>query len=153
MAEFTEHYDLIKPAQEDFYDVTDFNENMDAIDAQMAETEQEIEGVSEKIGEPSDTGSDTLFGCLQQLTGGEGGGVKILKSIQHIIVSCTTNGTTTKDIATVDPSRCVVLFERLFDGSDDHARIEYELSANTLKITHTTAVYYVTAGFWILEFY
>lgn len=32
MATFTEHYDLIKPGTDDYYDVADFNENMDAID-------------------------------------------------------------------------------------------------------------------------
>ena len=37
---FTENYDFIKPDNEDYYDIQDFNENMDAIDAQLAQAEQ-----------------------------------------------------------------------------------------------------------------
>ena len=37
MATFTENYSLIKPDQADYYDVADWNENMDTIDAQLAE--------------------------------------------------------------------------------------------------------------------
>lgn len=64
MATFTEHYDLIKPGTDDYYDVADFNENMDAIDTQLYQTEQDMAGVSEKIGNPGDEGEDTLFGLL-----------------------------------------------------------------------------------------
>lgn len=63
MATFTEHYDLIKPGTDDYYDVADFNENMDAIDTQLYQAEQDMAGVSEKIGNPGDEGEDTLFGC------------------------------------------------------------------------------------------
>lgn len=40
MSTFTENYDFIKPDNEDYYDIQDFNENMDAIDAQLAQAEQ-----------------------------------------------------------------------------------------------------------------
>lgn len=64
MATFTEHYDLIKPGTDDYYDVADFNENMDAIDTQLYQAEQDMAGISEKIGNPGDEGEDTLFGLL-----------------------------------------------------------------------------------------
>ena len=64
MATFTEHYDLIKPGTDDYYDVADFNENMDAIDTQLYQAEQDMAGVSEKIGNPVEEGEDTLFGLL-----------------------------------------------------------------------------------------
>lgn len=64
MATFTEHYDLIKPGTDDYYDVADFNENMDAIDTQLYQAEQDMAGVSEKIGNPGDEGTDTIFGLL-----------------------------------------------------------------------------------------
>ncbi len=35
MAEYTENYNLKKPAQEDFYNVDDFNNNADIIDSQL----------------------------------------------------------------------------------------------------------------------
>lgn len=68
MATFTEHYDLIKPGTDDYYDVADFNENMDAIDTQLYQAEQDMAGVSEKIGNPGDEGEDTLFGLLNPAT-------------------------------------------------------------------------------------
>lgn len=37
MAEYTENYNLKKPAQEDFYNVEDFNNNADVIDKQLKE--------------------------------------------------------------------------------------------------------------------
>lgn len=64
MATFTEHYDLIKPGTDDYYDVADFNENMDAIDIQLYQAEQDMAGVSEKLGNPGDQGTDTIFGLL-----------------------------------------------------------------------------------------
>ncbi len=64
MATFTEHYDFIKPGTDDYYDVADFNENMDAIDTQLYQAEQDMAGVSEKIGNPGDEGTDTIFGLL-----------------------------------------------------------------------------------------
>ena len=64
MATFTEHYDLIKPGTDDYFDIADFSENMDAIDTQLYQAEQDMAGVSEKIGNPGDEGEDTLFGLL-----------------------------------------------------------------------------------------
>lgn len=65
MSTYTENYDLIKPDEEDFYDVQNFNENMDSIDMQMALTEEEIAGVSEKIGTSEDEITNTVFGKLK----------------------------------------------------------------------------------------
>ena len=36
MSTFTENYNLIKPDEADYYDITDFNENMDTLDAALA---------------------------------------------------------------------------------------------------------------------
>lgn len=41
-AEYTENLGLKKPAQEDFYDVDDFNGNADIIDKIIAQQEQKI---------------------------------------------------------------------------------------------------------------
>ena len=35
MAEYTQNYNLKKPAEDDFYNVKDFNENADIIDAEL----------------------------------------------------------------------------------------------------------------------
>ena len=44
MAEYTKNYDLIKPAQEDFYDVDDQNRNMDKIDAALKAHDEALGG-------------------------------------------------------------------------------------------------------------
>lgn len=84
MATFTTNYDLIKPGNDDYYDIADFNENMDAIDGQLSLTEQEVTKVKEevealknsmgqneslsaidkKIGTPADQTNTTLFGAI-----------------------------------------------------------------------------------------
>lgn len=71
MSTFTEHYNLIMPSLEDYYDVQDFNENTEALDGLLFEQEtaianvgEKVDGVAEKIGTPGDEGEDTLFGAL-----------------------------------------------------------------------------------------
>lgn len=49
MSTFTENYDFIKPDNEDYYDIQDFNENMDAIDAQLAQAEEKMAAVQAGI--------------------------------------------------------------------------------------------------------
>lgn len=73
MSTFTEHYSLIMPSQEDYYDVQDFNENTEALDGLLFEQEtaianvgEKVDGVAEKIGHPGDEGEDTLFGVISQ---------------------------------------------------------------------------------------
>lgn len=92
MAKQTKNYGLILPAQEDFYNVDDFNENATKIDEKLFAEEQEIIGVgkkldvignnviangtnitgvgqkvdalSKKLGTSHDTTTDTIFGAL-----------------------------------------------------------------------------------------
>ena len=49
MSTFTENYDFIKPDNEDYYDIQDFNENMDASDAQLAQAEQKAAAIQASI--------------------------------------------------------------------------------------------------------
>lgn len=76
MSTFTEHYNLIMPSTEDYYDVQDFNENTEALDTLLFEQEnaianvgEKVDGVSDKIGNPGDEGEDTLFGVLEKRGG------------------------------------------------------------------------------------
>lgn len=153
MATFTENYNFIKPGEEDYYDVQDFNENMDAIDAQLMATEQELTGVSEKIGAPADTEAETVFGRLAQLAAGMGKGISIAKSMQHIIYKVPAGTTSTRqNIVTVNPEKCFVLFEAY---GNNNVVITYELEADSLILTHNS--YYndpsAKFGFWIIELY
>ena len=45
-AESTTNYGLIKPGQDDFYNVDDFNKNMDTIDQQLKVNENQIKNLS-----------------------------------------------------------------------------------------------------------
>lgn len=76
MSTFTEHYNLIMPSQEDYYDVQDFNENTETLDSLLYEQEtaianvgEKVDGVADKIGTPEDQGTDTLFGIMKKSSG------------------------------------------------------------------------------------
>ena len=73
MAEYTENYNLKKPAQEDFYNVDDFNNNTDIIDSQLktlsdglgsAAQESTVSEIDTKIGETGNTGGSTTAGSV-----------------------------------------------------------------------------------------
>ena len=152
MATFTENYDLIKPSAEDYYDVQDFNENMDAIDGQMAETAEEVAGIGKKMGTATDSGTETVFGKLNQVVQAVDG-IHLVKSIQRFILSPPKGtGATTFPIQRVDPSRCIVLIQRLREVS---FQMVYTLSAEQLYVEHTSYTTSVqNAGeILIIEFY
>lgn len=159
MATFTEHYNLIKPSEEDYYDVQDFNENMDAIDGQMMETAAEVDGIGEKIGTAADEGTETVFGKLNQISGGMTG-VQLVKSIQHVTYSTSYDSDSDSgscSIRAVDPKRCFVIFERLYDSSNSGtAYISYSLNATSISVEHSSYSStgpHITLGFWVVEFY
>lgn len=149
MSTFTENYDLIKPSEEDYFDVQDFNENFDAIDGQMALTEQEIAGVNEKIGSPAESGQ-TIFSLLNNMEF-----PSLIKSIQRVFYH---NKNTGKELSinTVDPAHCIVLMERVYDNYDaGRPYVDYTLSSSQLTISHGTSSYstnVICCGFWIIEF-
>ena len=43
MAEFTPNYNLKKPAEEDFYNVKDFNDNADIVDAELKKNADDLD--------------------------------------------------------------------------------------------------------------
>ena len=150
MSTFTENYDLIKPGEEDYFDVQDFNENFDAIDGQMALTEQEIAGVNEKIGSPTESGQ-TIFSLLNNMEF-----PSLIKSIQRVFYH---NKNTGKELSIniVDPAHCIVLMERVYDNYDaGRPYVDYTLSSDLLTISHGTSSYstnVICCGFWIIEFH
>lgn len=154
MAITTEHYNLTKPQPEEYYDVSDFNENMDEIDAQLALREAETAEIGEKLGSPADTQAQTVFGALNRI---EGRGGSLIRSIQRIVYTRENDKTgKTLPIATVDPAKTIVLMERLYDSKDGTARMYYSLSADAIHVQHgeysagSGAVCQV--GFWVVEF-
>lgn len=48
-AKSTVNYSLIKPGQDDFYNVDDFNQNMDIIDQQLKVNEEQIKNLEEQV--------------------------------------------------------------------------------------------------------
>ncbi|MBQ2924788.1 MAG: hypothetical protein IJE57_04355 [Anaerotignum sp.] len=149
MSTYTENYNLIKPEAEDLYDINDFNENMDAIDTMMARQEDAMNEVSEKIGTPADSGSQTIFGKLNNSGGG------CIKSIQRVEIILKTNGgSSTTSINTVDPNKCLVFLDRLDDETGFDTEISYTLNSNSLVVS-TKSGYSVNIKllFQIAEFY
>ena len=146
MASYTENYNLTKPDEADYYDIAEFNANMDAIDCCIAETAAEVAGVSEKIGKAEDTGTETIFGKLNQMASGSGTGLPAIKSIQTF--HC--NSPTTFALQTVVPQNCIVYINRLQDISGSGGgTVTYSLKESELQVTNMT---YLQAEFWIIEF-
>jgi len=154
MAEFTENYNLIKPSAEDYYDVQDFNENMDIIDGVMAAAETAATNISEKIGNAEDTEGTTVFGKLNALaTGDNSSGLTAIKSIQRVTVTLSTSkGSGTKSFDTVVPENCIVLMDRLHDGAKLDSPISYTLYADHIDVVTTgNTVDTMTLLFQIIE--
>lgn len=73
MADFTENYNLKKPADTDFYNVQDFNDNADIIDSALNNLDAKIDSVAEDIAENiSKNIEDFTEGTLSIARGGTG---------------------------------------------------------------------------------
>lgn len=160
MSTFTENYDLIKPDNEDYYDIQDFNENMDAIDAQLAQAEQKVAAIqasiataeetlaaiNKKLGTPPD--GQSISSLLQN-------GGSVIRSIQYVVYAApktpSYGGTVT--IQTVNLEKTFVITERLNNNFDSLLNFSYTLSSNAITVKHTGCdVDTVKVGFWVVEF-
>ena len=150
MATYTENYNLIKPDEEDYYDVTDFNENMDTLDGAMAATENTAAEISARIGTPAENGQ-TLFSLLGQKSST---GMTGIKSIQRVVY--TLNKTKTSDsvdIQPVTPANCIALYELLYCSYDGTPKLLYTIKDSVVEFefaqnnSQTTII-----GLWIIEF-
>lgn len=160
MSTFTENYDLIKPDNEDYYDIQDFNENMDAIDAQLAQAEQKVAAIqasiataeetlaaiNKKLGTPPD--GQSISSLLQN-------GGSVIRSIQYVVYTAPKSpsygGTVT--IQTVNLEKTFVITERLNNNFDSLLNFSYTLSSNAITVKHTGCdVDTVKVGFWVVEF-
>lgn len=134
MASFTEHYNLIKPGEADYYDIRDWNENMDSIDEGMAATAAGMEEMNEKLGTAADTGNETIFGKLNRMAGNTAAGFTGIKSLQRVTLAFSTSkGSAEATINEVDPEKCIVLMDRIYDSSSMEASISYSLTATKVS--------------------
>ena len=140
MSTFTENYDFIKPDNEDYYDIQDFNENMDAIDAQLAQAEQKaaaiqasiataeesLAAINKKLGTPPD--GQSISSLLQN-------GGSVIRSIQYVVYAAPKSpsygGTVT--IQEVAPEKTFIIAERLNNASDSLINFSYTLSSNAIR--------------------
>ena len=141
MSTFTENYDFIKPDNEDYYDIQDFNENMDAIDAQLAKAEQKaaaiqasiataeesLAAINKKLGTPPD--GQSISSLLQN-------GGSVIRSIQYVVYAApkTPSYGGTLTIQEVTPEKTFVITERLNNISDSLINFSYTLSSNAITI-------------------
>ena len=149
MSTFTENYGLIKPGEADYYDIADWNENMDTLDEALAAQDRATAEIGEKMGSPTTEGA-TLFSLLE----GNGGG--LIKSMQTVDFSFQSDQTVTEEINPVNPAKCFVHMDRLCDGSGYISKMIYTLSENSISVkstTHLTGVAEMYVRFQIIEFY
>ncbi len=155
MAKYTENFNLIKPEDDEYYDVTDFNENMDIIDAELgavAESANSAE-IADKIGQPEDSILSTVFGKLNGFISPDGQGVRIIKSLQSYILTGRPQNDHTIKISPVNSERCIVYAER--QGSSSN------LMSYNYTLTDTLFTAFLAGNntvnqqvrFWIIEFY
>ena len=134
MTTFTEHYGLRQPEETDGYDIGEMNENMATIDAAMAAQEESMEEMNEKLGTAADTGNETIFGKLNQMATNKAGGFAGIKSLQRVTLSFSTSkGSAEATINEVDPEKCIVLMDRIYDSSSMEASISYSLTATKVS--------------------
>ena len=137
MATYTENYNLILPEEDDFYNVEDFNENFRSMDTALSTVEAALESIDQK---------------LDQMAGKSSSAVK---SIQTIITTDfnTNNANLTESIQTVEPSRCIVIADKLMDSTGGSAKFSYTLSANNITVSCSGPSGYGKMMFQIVEFY
>ena len=159
MSTFTENYDLIKPGTADPYDIQDFNENMDAIDAQlaqaeekmaairagMAQAEETLAAINAKIGTSAD--GQSIFALLQN-------GSSVIRSIQRVVYSSSASDSGGQvAIKAVNPAKTFVFSERLGNSYDWTIGYDYTLNSDSISITHgQIGVNVLQVGFWVVEF-
>ena len=160
MSTFTENYDFIKPDNEDYYDIQDFNENMDAIDAQLAQAEQKVAAIqasiataeetlaaiNKKLGTPPD--GQSISSLLQN-------GGSVIRSIQYVVYTAPKSPSYGGSGAnqTVKLEKKFVITERLNNNFDSLINFSYTLSSNAITVKHTGCdVDTVKIGFWVVEF-
>ncbi len=149
MAKYTENFNLIKPEDDEYYDVADFNENMDIIDEALAESA----GGSDKIGEPEDSILSTVFGKLNGFISEDGQGVRIVKSIHRQVFGYGNNHRLTFK-SPVNPERCIVLSERMYNFGSYLQSYSYTLEAEALIANVSgSSSQGCSIGFWVIEFY
>lgn len=151
MATYTENYNLTMPAEDDYYNVEDYNENFETIDSIMATNKAEMETISEKIGTPFEDGQ-TLFSLLQN---DSSEGLTAIKSIQRVTFTASSGNTDgTCNINEVDTTKCIVLFERLSDSTNSGCNgVQYTLKNTSIVINgNTISSGKCIFGFWIIEF-
>ena len=148
MATYTENYSLLKPGDEDFYNVEDFNDNMDTIDTLLAENEAAVTNIDAKIGNPGDSGTNTLFGAVANA----GGSGSVIKKIKYFSVSASGHTKKSFNLGTVNINKTFVLMERLAESSNDLAEVDYSLSSTSLSVEVSSTSSAYSIGFWVIEF-
>lgn len=152
MATYTENYNLTKPEEADFYTVEDMNDNMDTLDSLLAEGETAMERIDEKIGTAAE--GETVLGLLQEVKNGMGTGglIKSLQRVTHTVPASSNSSSVS--ISPVDPSKCLVIMERLEDDTNSGCdKLIYTLEESRITMTHySRSSAMIRLGFWIIEF-
>lgn len=163
MANFTDNYNLILPEQEDYYDVQEFNDNMELLDSAVGELAMEVEEVNpkldslddkltaldNKIGKSTDVAPNTIYGLLKA-------GGQLVKSIQrHGYSNGASSFSGVVNISAVDSDKCIVLVERTYNGSDSLLQYDYALSDTSITVSHPgyTSAGILRLAFTVVEFY
>lgn len=158
MATYTENYNLIKPGAEDYYDVEDFNNNMDTLDGVMAAAANELEGVSGKM-DTAQNSIDSISSKIGTPPSGQSlvsmlqSGGSVIRSTQRVSLLNSEGTQSTVTIQPVNPAKCFMFSERLKNDYQTLSDYDYTLTSTAIHVTHTWMVANALhLGFWIVEF-
>lgn len=138
MATFTENYGLRKPADTDYYNIAELNENMDTLDEALAEAAAEREALAGRLG------------AL------EAGGGSIIRSIQRRDFTLKATGDSkTAALNPIDPEKCIVLLERLSDPTGLETKVIYTLGTESVQVVsgNGSNVVNLSVRLQIIEFF
>ena len=142
MAEYTENYNLKKPAQEDFYNVDDFNNNADIIDSQL-------KAVSDKATSALPSSSYTAADILNKLktVDGNGSGLDTDLFKGKSVIPIANGGTGS---AVANEAFKNLSFRGMFRSS---VETDYNTLTDTgyyLTLTNCTNGPYLDGSYWVL---
>ena len=148
MAEYSEHYNLKKPSQDDFYNVDDFNDNADKIDMALYSAEQ-------KLGQAAQ--ESTLEGVKTDVTGVKADVADVKSNVAAVSNKIgTATDTGGSDKAGTVMGKLNVIFKNTADKFDllpDSAFTEYVTSGFVIETTNPSGFLYEGKGLVIIGRY
>ncbi|NLK36922.1 MAG: hypothetical protein GX299_02415 [Epulopiscium sp.] len=167
MATYTTNYQLKKPDQEDFFDITDANQNMDTLDAELfalasalgdSQIQPSLDSIIATLGTTDNTGGSQTSGTVMAKLNAIQQKISLIptsvvKSIQKGSVSGDTTNSVSVSISPVNPQKSIVLLNNYNTTSVYCGTYLSSLSSNSLYIKMAATSDRTITSWQVIEFY